>query len=206
MENKILLLSGTALLQKLGFSSLASLIYFTVTSYAARAVSGNHEETVFEVRGGRRVELVPDYAKDEFLVADKMSPWWIKRGNSATLLNLGDVWSKCVNIASRLLLPEGYPDSVTSDYLEYSLWRGVQGVAAQISGVLATQVMNFLITVFVVFGIFMKTVHNFLLVSEVDFCCCLSIYRLCFMLLDWERGRFLQQRLLIGSSRMGLGI
>ena len=39
----------------------------------------------------------------------------------------------------RLMLPEGFPNSVTSDYLEYSLWRGVQGVASQVSGVLATQ-------------------------------------------------------------------
>ncbi|KAI3789152.1 hypothetical protein L2E82_01940 [Cichorium intybus] len=38
-----------------------------------------------------------------------------------------------------LMLPEGFPNSVTSDYLEYSLWRGVQGIAAQVSGVLATQ-------------------------------------------------------------------
>ncbi|KAL8464642.1 hypothetical protein ACS0TY_034226 [Phlomoides rotata] len=58
-----------------------------------------------------------------------------------TPLNLGDSWSKCKDIAIRLLLPEGYPESVTSDYLEYSLWRGVQGVAAQISGVLATQAL-----------------------------------------------------------------
>ncbi|XWS28148.1 hypothetical protein CRYUN_Cryun25bG0040700 [Craigia yunnanensis] len=39
----------------------------------------------------------------------------------------------------RLLLPKGFLDSITSDYLDYSLWRGVQGVASQISGVLATQ-------------------------------------------------------------------
>ncbi|KAL8521444.1 hypothetical protein ACS0TY_011822 [Phlomoides rotata] len=141
VENKFSLFSGTASLPALGFASLASLIYFNVTSYAARAESGKHEENVFEVRGGRRVELVADYAKDEFLVADKMSPWWIKRGSSASPLNLGDVWSKCKDIAIRLLLPEGYPESVTSDYLEYSLWRGVQGVAAQISGVLATQAL-----------------------------------------------------------------
>ncbi|KAF7126389.1 hypothetical protein RHSIM_Rhsim11G0035000 [Rhododendron simsii] len=37
------------------------------------------------------------------------------------------------------MLPEGFPHSVTSDYLDYSLWRGVQGIAAQISGVLTTQ-------------------------------------------------------------------
>lgn len=38
------------------------------------------------------------------------------------------------------MLREGFPDSVTSDYLEYSLWRGIRGIAAQVSGVIATQV------------------------------------------------------------------
>ncbi|XP_020261733.1 protein root UVB sensitive 1, chloroplastic isoform X2 [Asparagus officinalis] len=37
------------------------------------------------------------------------------------------------------MLPEGYPNSVSSDYLEYSLWRALQGIASQINGVLATQ-------------------------------------------------------------------
>lgn len=41
----------------------------------ARAVTGNHEETVLEVGGGRRMAMVADNAKDEFLIADKMSPW-----------------------------------------------------------------------------------------------------------------------------------
>ncbi|XVE99959.1 hypothetical protein REPUB_Repub03eG0244900 [Reevesia pubescens] len=45
------------------------------------------------------------------------------------------------DLVMRLLLPEGFPDSVTCDYLDYSLWRGVQGVASQISGVLATQAL-----------------------------------------------------------------
>ena len=40
----------------------------------------------------------------------------------------------------RMMLPDGYPASVTSDYLEYSLWRSVQGIASQVSGVLSTQV------------------------------------------------------------------
>lgn len=47
---------------------------------------------------------------------------------------------QCKELFMRLMLPEGYPDSVTSDYMEYSLWRSGQGVAAQVSSVLATQV------------------------------------------------------------------
>ncbi|KAL2236781.1 UNVERIFIED_CONTAM: Protein root UVB sensitive 1, chloroplastic [Sesamum indicum] len=123
----------------------ASFSYFIFACSEARAktddLSRNHEEIVFEIRGGRRVELVPDYSKDEFVVPETMWSWWLKRGNSKSSLTLEDVWMKCRDLATRMLLPEGFPDSVTSDYLEYSLWRGVQGIAAQISGVLATQVI-----------------------------------------------------------------
>ncbi|CAH1426212.1 unnamed protein product [Lactuca virosa] len=44
----------------------------------------------------------------------------------------------------RLMLREGFPCSVTSDYLEYSLWRGIQGIAAQV-GVLATQSLLYVV-------------------------------------------------------------
>lgn len=125
----------------------ASLSYFIFASSAALAktddLSSNHEEIVFEIRGGKRVELVPDYSKDEFIIPEHMWSWWSKGGKSKSLLNLTDVWMKCRDLATSLMLPEGFPESVTSDYLEYSLWRGVQGIAAQISGVLATQVVNF---------------------------------------------------------------
>ncbi|CAH1435065.1 unnamed protein product [Lactuca virosa] len=39
----------------------------------------------------------------------------------------------------RLMHPDGFPDGVTSDYLEFSLWRGVHGITYQLSGVLFTQ-------------------------------------------------------------------
>ncbi|KAL0302523.1 UNVERIFIED_CONTAM: protein root UVB sensitive 1, chloroplastic [Sesamum angustifolium] len=126
-------------------SASASLSYFIFACSEARAktddLSRNHEEIVFEIRGGRRVELVPDYSKDEFVVPETMWSWRSKRGNSKSSLTLEDVWMKCRDLATRMLLPEGFPESVTSDYLEYSLWRGVQGIAAQISGVLATQAL-----------------------------------------------------------------
>ena len=57
---------------------------------------------------------------------------------------LGRSWRRCTDVAVQLLLPDGYPHSVSSDYLNYSLWRGVQGVASQISGVLSTQVLAFI--------------------------------------------------------------
>ncbi|KAL9177318.1 hypothetical protein ABFS82_01G051300 [Erythranthe guttata] len=123
----------------------ASLSYFIFSSSPARAksddLSKNDEEVVFEIRAGKRVELVPDYSKDEFVVPEKNWSWWLKAAKSNPSSNLADVWMKCRDVAMSLMLPEGFPESVTSDYLEYSLWRGVQGIAAQVSGVLATQAL-----------------------------------------------------------------
>ncbi|GJP37119.1 hypothetical protein CLOM_g21557 [Closterium sp. NIES-68] len=39
------------------------------------------------------------------------------------------------------MLPEGYPDSVTPDYMEYTLWRMRQTVASEMNHVLTTQAM-----------------------------------------------------------------
>ena len=38
-----------------------------------------------------------------------------------------------------VFLPEGYPDSVSDDYLSYQIWDTVQAFASSISGSLATQ-------------------------------------------------------------------
>ncbi|KAJ0248308.1 Protein root UVB sensitive 1 [Hirschfeldia incana] len=95
--------------------------------------SGDTEkDTVWEVRGSKRKRLVPDYLKDEF-VSEESS---FDLSSSLTPENL---LAQCRSLLIQFLLPEGYPNSVTSDYLDYSLWRGVQGIASQISGVLATQ-------------------------------------------------------------------
>ncbi|XP_073051027.1 protein root UVB sensitive 1, chloroplastic [Primulina eburnea] len=123
----------------------ASASYFILSSSAARAktddLSGNGEDIVCEIRGGRRVELVPDYAKDEFIVPRKWWPWCGEKSKPS--MTPADVWMKFRDLVATLMLPEGFPESVTSDYLEYSLWRGVQGIAAQVSGVLATQALLF---------------------------------------------------------------
>lgn len=97
----------------------------------------NNEETVYEIRGGKRFELVPDYTKDEFVLSNTM--WSLLLHDSKSSSFVSNLWMQCKELTTTLLLPEGFPESVTSDYLEYALWRGVQGVAAQISGVLATQ-------------------------------------------------------------------
>ncbi|KAG2292744.1 hypothetical protein Bca4012_006395 [Brassica carinata] len=91
------------------------------------------KDTAFwEVRGSKRKRLVPDYFKDEFVSQESS----FELSSSLTPQNL---LAQCRNLLIQFLLPEGYPDSVTSDYLDYSLWRGVQGIASQISAVLATQ-------------------------------------------------------------------
>ncbi|XP_031118196.1 protein root UVB sensitive 1, chloroplastic [Ipomoea triloba] len=104
----------------------------------------NDTETLYEIRGGKRVELVADHFKDEFIVPRTVC-FWSPRGSDSKPSSFRDftvdLWMQCRNLAMSLMLPEGFPESVTSDYLEYSLWRAVQGVAAQISGVLATQAL-----------------------------------------------------------------
>lgn len=92
------------------------------------------KDTVWEVRGSKRKRLVPDYFNDEFVSQEPA----FELSSSLTPQNL---LTQCRNLLIQFLLPEGYPNSVTSDYLDYSLWRGVQGIASQISGVLATQVL-----------------------------------------------------------------
>ncbi|TMX03913.1 hypothetical protein EJD97_013055 [Solanum chilense] len=99
----------------------------------------NNGEIVYEIRGGKRFELVPDYSKDEFVLTKTMwSQLWPDSTSGSFVSNL---WMQCKELTTTLFLPEGFPESVTSDYLEYALWRGVQGIAAQISGVLATQAL-----------------------------------------------------------------
>lgn len=100
------------------------------------------EGAIWEVRGGKWIKLIPDLFKDEFVEALRLFP----SSASTVSTSVANLWMRIQGVIPRLLLPEGYPHSVTSDYMEYSLWRGVQGVASQISGVLATQVpMNYLV-------------------------------------------------------------
>lgn len=114
-------------------------------SALARAALGEEEEekgVVWEVQGGNWTKLVRDPRnEDAFVVA---SPGGFGFGDEKLFAPgvFPNLWLQCRGLFMRLMLPEGYPDSVTSDYLDYSLWRGVQGIASQISGVLATQVVH----------------------------------------------------------------
>nr|GEW79197.1 protein root UVB sensitive 1, chloroplastic [Tanacetum cinerariifolium] len=98
-------------------------------------VQENEKGFVFEVKGGRKTKLFVDELSDEFAVAEgELSFLSGFKG-----FKMASLWGECREVFMRLMLPEGYPESVTSDYLEYSVWRSVQGVAAQVSSVLATQ-------------------------------------------------------------------
>ncbi|XP_074270586.1 protein root UVB sensitive 1, chloroplastic [Silene latifolia] len=101
------------------------------------------EEVVWEVKGGQRTKLIPDPSKDEFVVVpssfNSSRKEDMDNGVLSPTAGLPNLWLLSKDIVFRLMLPEGFPDSVTSDYLDYSLWRAVQGIASQITGVLATQ-------------------------------------------------------------------
>lgn len=91
---------------------------------------------VWEVRGGTWTWLVPDADSDSFVVVGSGKD----EDHGKSTSRLESCWRQCRDLFLNLMLPEGYPDSVSSDYLQYSLWRGLQGIASQMSGVLATQV------------------------------------------------------------------
>ncbi|KAK8639928.1 hypothetical protein V6N13_138294 [Hibiscus sabdariffa] len=118
------------------FSSLLACFCHSQLSAALARTNGDTEEddVVWEVRGGKWTKLIPDFSDDVFVVSNGIA-------NFTKSLSLSTLWGQCTDLAMRLLLPEGFPNSVTSDYLDYALWRGVQGVASQISGVLATQAL-----------------------------------------------------------------
>ncbi|XP_057448868.1 protein root UVB sensitive 1, chloroplastic [Lotus japonicus] len=108
----------------------------------AKTHSSNDDETlVWEVKGGNLTKLITDHTKDTFVPSQPSLISELSSLNPSQLPSF--LWFKCRDLLVRLMLPEGYPNSVTSDYLEYSLWRGVQGVACQVSGVLATQSLLF---------------------------------------------------------------
>lgn len=121
----------------LGLSQLPS-------SALARSTEGGGF-SAWEVRGGKWSRLEPDPSGEGFVVivsggkesqvgGDGVG----KRFVPFRLLRF--CWRQLQEVVVRLMLPEGYPESVTSDYLEYSIWRGIQGIASQVSGVLSTQV------------------------------------------------------------------
>ncbi|XP_061341752.1 protein root UVB sensitive 1, chloroplastic [Gastrolobium bilobum] len=103
--------------------------------------SSIENETVWVVKGGNFTRFIPDHVKDAFVSAQPDLFTELSSLNASQVPSF--LWFKLRDLLVRLMLPEGFPNSVTSDYLKYSLWRGVQGVASQVSGVLATQALLF---------------------------------------------------------------
>ncbi|KAK8944629.1 hypothetical protein KSP39_PZI008263 [Platanthera zijinensis] len=110
-----------------------------LASSATNPCSGTE---MWEVKGGKWTRLLPDSSSDSFNVAGRE-----RRGSTSysglpvSSPGVDIFWQRCRELFFRLMLPEGYPGSVSRDYLEYSLWRAAQGVASQISGVLSTQAL-----------------------------------------------------------------
>ncbi|URE17056.1 Vitamin B6 photo-protection and homoeostasis [Musa troglodytarum] len=120
--------------------SLLPQLLFPFLTLGLTATAEDAPGFVWEVTGGRRTKLVHD-PRGDCLAVDRGTNAQDGDGKSPIYPSLGSSWRICKDLVFRLLLPEGYPHSVSSDYLEYSLWRGVQGVASQISGVLSTQAL-----------------------------------------------------------------
>ncbi|CAA6669488.1 unnamed protein product [Spirodela intermedia] len=103
----------------------------------ARSYGGGSYSSVWEIRGGKWTMLVPGPSGEDFVMVTDGG----KEGDDRIEELFLRCWRQVKEAFVRLMLPEGYPASVTSDYLEYSLWRGVQGIASQVSGVLSTQAL-----------------------------------------------------------------
>ncbi|KAG0483106.1 hypothetical protein HPP92_011190 [Vanilla planifolia] len=102
--------------------------------------------TVWEVRGGKWTRYLPDPSSDSFVGDGERQAGctsFIRLSSFCT--SLEDFYKSCGDFFLGRMLPEGYPGSVSNDYLEYSIWRGIQGIASQINGVLSTQALLYAI-------------------------------------------------------------
>lgn len=115
-------------------------------------------DAVLEFRGGRWRRFLIDVEKDEFVI-DPVKKKEIEKvvingksredalnalqGRGLEFILGGAEGSAkwCLDLTRKLLLPDGYPTSVTGDYLGHTLWRMGQGIASQINGVLTTQAL-----------------------------------------------------------------
>lgn len=137
--------------------ALAGVALFLLQQHqAALALSGGDSRGgIWEVKGGRWKYLVPHPERDEYVVSA------VKNSEEEALAyekeltseseqqqqqqrhiqqGVESIVTRFVELGKQLLLPDGYPRSVTNDYMEYTLWRMGQVIASQINGVLTTQV------------------------------------------------------------------
>lgn len=139
--------------------ALAGLALFLLQQQqAALALSGGDSRGgIWEVKGGRWKYLVPHPERDEYVVSavknseEEALAYEKELTGEAEQLQqqqqrhiqqgVESVVTRFVELGKQLLLPDGYPRSVTDDYMEYTLWRMGQVIASQINGVLTTQVL-----------------------------------------------------------------
>ncbi|CAH2103827.1 unnamed protein product [Euphydryas editha] len=48
-------------------------------------------------------------------------------------------YNDMATVFSKIFLPQGYPDSVSKDYIAYQIWDTAQAFCSTITGILATQ-------------------------------------------------------------------
>jgi hypothetical protein len=153
------------------FMEQDAAIALTGTSSTLETEKGANPETntltgIWEVKGGRWRHFKADSQRDTFVLDsiknnedEAMSYEKTLTDNHNRELKEGEeieahrhkgfekglkmVMVRFIELGKRVMLPEGYPGSVTSDYMEYTLWRMGQIIASQISGVLTTQVSIF---------------------------------------------------------------
>ncbi|KAK7252603.1 hypothetical protein RIF29_36673 [Crotalaria pallida] len=129
---------NTLFLSLLLSSAFFSFSHLLLANFA-KAKTSSLPDSIFQVKGGNFTKLIADYFNDAFIPAQPNLFAELSSLNTSQVPNF--LLFKCRDLFVRVMLPEGFPNSVTSDYLEYSLWRAVQGVASQVSAVLATQAL-----------------------------------------------------------------
>ncbi|KAH7424728.1 hypothetical protein KP509_11G021800 [Ceratopteris richardii] len=108
-------------------------------------------DAVFEVQGGTWTRILIDYEKDEFIidpVKESKRDAFSKdqhgsdiRDRPFEVISLSRATKQCLDFLKSVLLPDGYPECVTADYFDYTIWRMIQTIASQINGVLTTQAL-----------------------------------------------------------------
>jgi hypothetical protein len=59
-------------------------------------------------------------------------------GDPLKQTNRSPRYTSITQIFRTVFLPQGYPDSVSDDYIEYQIWDTIQAFASSVSGTLAT--------------------------------------------------------------------
>ncbi|CAG5007204.1 unnamed protein product [Parnassius apollo] len=64
---------------------------------------------------------------------------YVKPPNQTNIVTLDENYNNVASWFTRVFLPQGYPDSVSKDYLAYQVWDTAQAFCSTITGTLATQ-------------------------------------------------------------------